>query len=164
MNPEAEAFITRQHEALVAAMAKQSERVVVDTKASISTQYPPPSSPGEPPHRRTGQLESGIEATMTDSGSQVSVVISSSRVGDNVPASLEFGHDLHRVGKKAPPRRVPHAVFRALAPLSPGSGVSPKGASLGTVQERPYMRPQMDALAQNGLAEIAGYIREEIGS
>lgn len=148
---------------VIQAMEKLGDRVVQDTKQSLSNPGPAHSPPGEPPNRQTGELMEGIEKTITSDSSSITLTISSSRTNpdsdSNIPADLEFGHNL--VTKThTPARRVPLAVFPNLAPLGPGAGVHPvTGASTGSVVERPYMRPQMDKLAGSGLSEVAGYMQ-----
>jgi hypothetical protein len=150
---------------IVDAMWQLGNRVVTDTKTSLSIPGPEHSPPGEPPHTQTGALMEGIECDVEIGDDEVTLTVSSSRTGDgssNIPADLEFGHNL--VTKThTPPRRVPKAVFHALAPLGGIAGVSPTGVSLGTAVERPYMRPQMDLLASRGLGEIAEYMQGSSG-
>jgi hypothetical protein len=38
------------------------DEVVADIRKTIGTPYPPSSKPGEPPHKRTGELQAGIIA------------------------------------------------------------------------------------------------------
>jgi hypothetical protein len=40
-------------------------------KQAVDTPYPPPSSPGEPPHRRTGGLQQRITTETTIDGDQI---------------------------------------------------------------------------------------------
>lgn len=57
--------------------------------ASIDTPYPPASSPGESPHKRTGNLQAGVAHV---DGPDSTVIVSNRAEGDPlVPAYLEFG-------------------------------------------------------------------------
>ncbi len=67
-----------------------------DTRQIISTPFPPSSSPGDPPHRRTGALMVGVDYTpVVVTSSEVSTTIYSSReegtTDENVPMALEYG-------------------------------------------------------------------------
>lgn len=59
----------------------------------IGTKWPPPSSEGEPPHLRTGQLRNSIATEVTESGDQIT-----GRVGTNVKYAkyLELPEYLNR--------------------------------------------------------------------
>lgn len=61
----------------------------------LNEAFPPSSSPGESPHRRTGNLRAGAahHAEATYSGAMVTVFIT--RAGDDplIPVYLEFGTD-----------------------------------------------------------------------
>jgi len=62
--------------------------VVVQNRAKVllSTAYPPPSSAGEPPHRRTGRLRASVT-------SEVDEAELTARVGSDLPVArwLELG-------------------------------------------------------------------------
>lgn len=68
----------------------EAATVVVANRAKqlISTPYPPPSRPGEPPHRRTGRLRASVAREVTWDESTVI-----GRVGSNVKYAkwLELG-------------------------------------------------------------------------
>jgi hypothetical protein len=61
----------------------------------LDTPYPPASVPGESPHRRTGNLQSGVEHTESESDATATTTIRVTRAkaspsdGDNVPIILE---------------------------------------------------------------------------
>jgi hypothetical protein len=61
----------------------------------LNEAYPPASSSGESPHRRTGNLRAGAAhlSEQTDTGAMVTVFIT--RAGDDplIPVYLEFGTD-----------------------------------------------------------------------
>lgn len=46
--------------AVADAMERWADRTVRDIRRSINIPWPPPSSPGEPPHKRTGNLRDNI--------------------------------------------------------------------------------------------------------
>lgn len=62
-------------------------------KESISEAYPPASSPGNPPHRRTGALVEGVQSIVIEDADGVEMQQGSSRDGGdpNVPQYLEEG-------------------------------------------------------------------------
>ena len=76
---------------LPSAMEALGIRAAGTASKLIDTPYPPASRPGNPPHRRTGNLEAGIEHTESADGTEM--VLSSKRAeGDpRVPMFLEFG-------------------------------------------------------------------------
>ena len=78
--------------ALQEAMLRVGARMVEAVTESISTAYPPPSEPGEPPHVRTGAL---LRSVRIDSSEQEppSVTVAAGGAGTLVPyaAALEFG-------------------------------------------------------------------------
>lgn len=61
-----------------------------EVKQDVSTPYPPASSPGHPPHMRTGDYRQSIEHIVDESRSGNSITM---RVGSNSPYGrrLEFG-------------------------------------------------------------------------
>jgi hypothetical protein len=71
----------------------QGRQSVENVKQSISTPYPPASSPGSAPHLRTGNLHEGVSHSTAAGGTEVSTTITSSRAeGDSrVPFWLENG-------------------------------------------------------------------------
>lgn len=74
---------------LPAAMEALGIRAAAEVSNSIDTPYPPASSPNNPPHKRTGNLQAGVEHTEGDA----ETTISSARAegNPNVPRFLEFG-------------------------------------------------------------------------
>ncbi len=50
---------------------KKSEDMLNEIKSSINIPYPPPSQPGEPPHKRTGDLQSSFRINKRDSGTEI---------------------------------------------------------------------------------------------
>ena len=75
----------------VAGVKDVGTMTVQQLRQDLATNYPPASSPGEPPHRRTGNLQNGVEASYSESG--LKVEISSLRAGGDelIPLWLEFG-------------------------------------------------------------------------
>lgn len=88
-------FVRAVHETAYTAMDDKADQVVTAIKEEIGTPYPPASTPGNPPHRRTGNLQEGVEQITTESRDGVETQIGSSRQeGDpRVPMWLEFGTD-----------------------------------------------------------------------
>ena len=62
-------------------------------RQDLAIQFPPASSPGDPPHRRTGKLQNGIEASYSSTGLKVEITSNRITTRDNslVPFWLEFG-------------------------------------------------------------------------
>ncbi len=67
-------------DALFGAMADYGSELTKELRQSISTKYPPASSPGNPPHRRTGKLHASAS---TDTNERGQTVITT--VGTNAP-------------------------------------------------------------------------------
>jgi|GEM_PF-2750215 len=59
----------------------------------VNTPYPPASKPGEPPHKRTGNLQAGITNEQSESVESIDTKIVARRAEGNpkVPGWLEFG-------------------------------------------------------------------------
>ena len=77
-----------------AALEHEGKISVAQIQNSISENYPPASTPGNPPARRTGNLWRGVSASPVERhGDSLDMVISSTRVGGNpnVPSFLEAG-------------------------------------------------------------------------
>jgi hypothetical protein len=87
----------------------------------IDTPYPPASKPGNPPHRRTGNLEAGIEHAESPDG--LEMTLTSKRVGGDprVPMYLEYGtskmapRPYMRVVANMAPQMVPLSMKRSLS-------------------------------------------------
>lgn len=57
--------------------------IVAHTRALVGIQYPPASSPGQPPHRRTGAFQRSVEyTTRRRSGEPAVRIYSTSPYGD----------------------------------------------------------------------------------
>jgi hypothetical protein len=67
------AFRGRLVAAVRAAAERTGEHLVAEIQDRIDTPYPPASLPGEPPHRRTGNLHGSIRAVSDEGGGGVSV-------------------------------------------------------------------------------------------
>ena len=67
-----------------------SARVVETIQESISTAYPPPSAPGEPPHLRTGALRRSAQIESVDEEG-VTISVGGENTGAPYAAALEFG-------------------------------------------------------------------------
>ena len=74
-------------------LTEEGEQSVSELQSALETPYPPASSPGEYPHRRTGNLQSGIESQVHTDQYDVELTVASSRINGNphVPSFLEFG-------------------------------------------------------------------------
>lgn len=79
----------------VRAMQEIVDTVRDDIQESISTPYPPPSSPGDPPHMRSGELEASIESDVRREGNEV--------VG-TVTCTAPYGAELERGTSEMPAR------------------------------------------------------------
>jgi HK97 gp10 family phage protein len=77
-------------QATVQATLDAANDVVADIKQSLDVPYPPASSPGEPPHKRSGDLQKSYGAVLVEqlSSGKVSVAIIST---DPVSIFTEFG-------------------------------------------------------------------------
>jgi len=62
------ATINATQKALASGYKKAAKFLQKDLKVSVSTPYPPASSPGKPPHQRTGKLKNSITVTGTKDG------------------------------------------------------------------------------------------------
>ena len=70
----------RSHFAIVrrglrAGMKRGADRAAKMVRAKVSIPYPPASSPGNPPHRRTGRLMRSIRSRIGDRGNNVVVEV-----------------------------------------------------------------------------------------
>jgi hypothetical protein len=81
------------HEATFAAMQELGGMIQDDAHEQLSVAYPPASSAGEKPHRRTGALAAGTNVITNRSDSGVETTVAFSRAGGDpgVPVYLEQG-------------------------------------------------------------------------
>jgi hypothetical protein len=88
-----DAVKARSRQALLAAMESVGVEIEATAKARIAINYPPASSPGEPPHRRTGELQAGVFHYTEETVSGVRTTISYGRAGGppQVPEWLQYG-------------------------------------------------------------------------
>lgn len=91
--------IQKLSRSLARAFEKAGAREESNIQEMIGTPYPPASSPGTPPHRRTGNLQDGVGHDVRLRGRSVVLTMFSNRAaGDpRVPIYLEYG-----TGKVAP--------------------------------------------------------------
>lgn len=119
-------FLDKVKTRVYAAMDATADLSVTTIKAEIGIQYPPASTPGNPPHRRTGNLQNGVQQITMENENSVTSHIGSARVEGNprVPSYLEFG--TKRMAARpymspefatAPPK-FKRAVVAALLPLT----------------------------------------------
>jgi hypothetical protein len=73
------------------AMEALGIRAAAEVANSIDEPYPPASSPGNPPHRRTGNLRAGVEHTEDSSGTETTISSARAQGDPRVPVYLEFG-------------------------------------------------------------------------
>jgi len=87
------AFIASVKDKLTYALESEGERSMGEVRESLSIDYPPSSSAGSPPHRRTGNLQNGVEQQVEVQSQAVELIVFSNRVEDDprVPEWLEFG-------------------------------------------------------------------------
>lgn len=78
---------------LKAGMSEVAEHHCELTREAISVPYPPASSPGNPPHLRTGNLASGIAHSQTADEEYITETFTFDRPGGDphVPTYLEEG-------------------------------------------------------------------------
>lgn len=86
-------FVAELMGKLTYAMEAEGEQSMNEIRQSIGTQYPPASSPGHPPNRRTGNLQDGVEFQVDPKAKSIDLIVFSNRVEDSpdVPERLEFG-------------------------------------------------------------------------
>lgn len=86
-------FISAVRATAAASFEQTAKECVADLKDNLSTPYPPASQPGEDPHKRTGNLQDGVQSVTTEDDEAVETQIGSSRAEGNpdVPVILEFG-------------------------------------------------------------------------
>jgi hypothetical protein len=83
----------RLKQALLETLQEIGGRIEDSIAEKISDAYPPSSSPGAVPHRRTGALRAGVShlADYTEHGAKVTVFIVREGADPLVPVHLEFG-------------------------------------------------------------------------
>lgn len=94
-NPQRSAFFSRLRDAVAQTLNEQGEKLTDQLRQDLATPFPPASSPGEEPHRRSGELAAGIGHHIEAAPGGVRLVVHSARPPGaddaNVPAALEFG-------------------------------------------------------------------------
>ena len=123
-------FLDRLTRKLAAAHQVVGDKVAEELQASVSEPFPPASEPGEPPHRRSGDLERGIGHELVVDQNVTSEIKSTSEHS----APVEFGSS--------------HEV-----PLKDG------GTKTVVVAPRPFMRPSMAKESQEWVGKIAEQMR-----
>jgi hypothetical protein len=103
MEPTNKSFVSKDiSRAVVDGMERASDEIIEDIKQRISTAYPPASKPGEPPHRRTGNLLASNDSFVTSDvgGLEVTMTLSNSafyagflRDGTSKMAARDFFQD-----------------------------------------------------------------------
>lgn len=78
------------HAAAIKALEAYGDVLVDEVRESISEPYPPPSSPGDPPHRRSGELVRSISKTVDETTGQV-------EVGSNLAYAAYLQHGTDRL-------------------------------------------------------------------
>lgn len=83
----------RLKEALIGALEEIGGRIEDSLAERLSDAYPPSSTPGDSPHRRTGALRAGVAhlAGQNDHGAQVTIYVVRDGADPLVPVHLEFG-------------------------------------------------------------------------
>jgi HK97 gp10 family phage protein len=80
--------VNRIRSVLMQTMHQQGQESVDRIKKSIGTQYPPASSPGEPPHKRTGGLQNSVGYNVTVAGPSANLEVTATAP---YAAYLEYG-------------------------------------------------------------------------
>lgn len=86
-------FKVSHREALVKTLEDLGGEIAADIRTEIGEDYPPSSTPGNPPHRRTGLLQTGVANQTEQYETGVREIIYSNRAGGDplVPLYLENG-------------------------------------------------------------------------
>lgn len=64
-------FLTNYKRRVAANTQAVASAITQELRSRVGTPYPPPSRPGQPPHRRTGRLQRGINGNTVLSGNRL---------------------------------------------------------------------------------------------
>jgi hypothetical protein len=133
-------------------LEKTAEEMVEDIKQSID-EDPPPSSPGQPPHRQTGRLHEGVYFDKSQvSTTEAEVTVVSSREADRagtefVPVFMEFGTGAHVGNATGAGNKITSKDY-----VQAGLGVAP----------RPYFGPAIERWTPRFVENLAKDLKMEL--
>jgi len=94
MNQQTRDFIEWLRSRNQSALDQLGQFLKARTQDDLSVLFPPASSPGEQPHKRTGNLQNGVDYTLTvfnETATECKVISQRANGNPLVPIFLEFG-------------------------------------------------------------------------